>query len=96
MLVFSTLSLACAHQVRALMAQALELPAAVAAVRRAVTGKDGGGGAGADAGSDSDDFVATSMIISLRCPLSGTRIETPARYGGFQTGDPRCSALALP
>ncbi len=45
------------------------------------TGKDAGGSAAgnAGAGSDSDDFVATSMIISLRCPLSGSRIVTPAR-----------------
>jgi hypothetical protein len=112
-------------QVRSMMAPPLELPAAVAAVCRAVTGdtlhmcddcmlphgwcgkhhtavvqiaikhnirsnlgdyvnrgyvatgKDAGDGKD---GSDSDDFVATSMIISLRCPLSGSRIVTPARY----------------
>ena len=31
-----------------------------------------------DVGGD-DDFVATSAVVSLRDPLSGTRIVTPAR-----------------
>lgn len=68
-------------QVRDMMAPPLDLPAAIAAVKRAVTGKDDGAAAAAtaDAGSDSDDLEATSMIISLRCPLSGSRIATPAR-----------------
>ncbi len=64
-----------------MMAPPLDLAAAAAAVRRAVTGTDAGvAGPDAGAGNDSDDFVATSMIISLRCPLSGGRIVTPARW----------------
>ena len=31
-----------------------------------------------DVGGD-DDLVATSAVVSLRCPLSGSRIVTPAR-----------------
>lgn len=75
-------------QVKSLMAPSVDVTAAIVAVRGAVTGKDGSGKAeagnvpGKGAGHDSDDddgFEATSMIVSLRCPLSGARIETPAR-----------------
>lgn len=77
-------------QVKGLMAPSVDIVAAIEAVRGAVTGKDGSGKAeagnvpGKGAGHDSDDddgFEATSMIVSLRCPLSGARIETPARSG---------------
>jgi hypothetical protein len=30
--------------------------------------------------SSSDDLVALSSVVSLRCPLGGTRINEPARY----------------
>lgn len=43
---------------------------------RAITG--GGCGDGGD--SSSDDLVALSSVVSLRCPLGGTRINEPARY----------------
>lgn len=73
-------------QVKQLMAPSLEISSAIVAVRHAVTGKHGSGkGATADSkaaageSSDDDGFEATSMIVSLRCPLSGARIQTPAR-----------------
>ena len=36
-------------------------------------------GVGGDGADEDDDLVATSTIVPLRCPLSGMRIETPAR-----------------
>jgi hypothetical protein len=43
---------------------------------RAITG----GGCGDGGGSSDDDLVALSSVVSLRCPLGGTRINEPARY----------------
>lgn len=64
------------------MAPPVEISAAIAAVRHKLTGKDAAAAAGGVKVEDSDDegFEATSMIVSLRCPLSGARIVTPARY----------------
>lgn len=36
-----------------------------------------------DVGGD-DDFVATSAVVSLRDPLSGSRIVTPARCANVE------------
>lgn len=43
---------------------------------RAITGA----GCGDSGGSSDDDLVALSSVVSLRCPLGGTRLNEPARY----------------
>ena len=47
-----------------------------------------------DVGGD-DDFVATSAVVSLRDPLSGSRIVTPARCVNAVVFAGRCCELVL-
>jgi hypothetical protein len=42
---------------------------------QAIAGGDGDGGSDTE-----DDCVALSSVVSLRCPLGGTRITEPVRY----------------
>ncbi|GBG69607.1 hypothetical protein CBR_g4437 [Chara braunii] len=55
---------------------------ALARVKRCISGGGGGGGnANDDDDDDSDlEMVAETVTVSLRCPLSGSRIKTPARF----------------
>jgi E3 SUMO-protein ligase PIAS1 len=64
-----------AADVRRLMRPALPLAAAVARVAKSIAPDDGDGG---EEGGDSDVEV-THAAVSLRCPLTGGRIRTPAR-----------------
>lgn len=64
------------------MAPPVEISAAIADVRHKLIGKDTAaatGGVKVEEDSDDEGFEATSMIVNLKCPLSGARIVTPAR-----------------
>ncbi|KAK9817204.1 hypothetical protein WJX72_011055 [[Myrmecia] bisecta] len=66
------------EEVKAMMHAPETMEQAVARVKSQVRG----GKAAADGNDSDDDLITLSTIVSLKCPLSGSRIETPGRFHG--------------
>ena len=68
-------------QVKAMMAPPEALEAAVARVKREMSGGGGGGGSDDDDG-DGGGVMVSHQVTSLKDPMSGQRIAVPARLRG--------------